>query len=61
MKGAVIRDLEKATVIKRRCRRHYGTPMGRPFSAKDKESDAYMCPFQGKMAAGYMSWSIKKV
>ncbi|KAI9777867.1 MAG: hypothetical protein M1839_008544 [Geoglossum umbratile] len=62
VKGAVIRGLEMATVVRRKCRRHYGTIYSKPFeTGVDKESESYICRFtKARMAPGYMSWPINR-
>ncbi|RPA83095.1 hsp70-like protein [Ascobolus immersus RN42] len=62
VRGASLRGLEGAAVVKKRCRRHYGIELGQPFKAGiDEEADAYICAFSGiKYAGGHMTWVIPK-
>lgn len=63
MKGAVIRGLELAHVVRKKCRRHYGIRVSMPFrQGIDEESSSFICPAtRTKRAPDYMSWSIHKV
>lgn len=61
---AALRGLEGAIVTKRRCRRHYGTALARPFQPESEPNDSlvYHDPLTDKLwRKGWMSWSIKKV
>lgn len=61
---AALRGLEGAVVTKRRCRRHYGTKLTRPFrqGLEVHDSRVYFNTAKNKLyRAGWMNWIIKKV
>jgi hypothetical protein len=62
VRGAALRGLEGAAVVKKRCRRHYGIELGQVFKpGVDDEADAYICAYSGvKYAGGHMTWVIAK-
>ena len=63
MKGAVVRGLNRATVKRKKCRRHYGIQCARPFrQGIDDDRLTFYSPFDGVIyVPGYMSWSIHRV
>ncbi|KAJ4295217.1 hypothetical protein N0V90_007228 [Kalmusia sp. IMI 367209] len=65
VRGATAKGLEgdgRTTIKFRKCRRHYGTSCTLPFQpGVHRESDSYMCMYQGhKRADNQMSWIVKK-
>lgn len=63
MRGAALRGLVGIAPRKRRCRRHYGFTINRPFEEGiDPAEDAYFRPYDGqKMCRNQMLWLAAKV
>lgn len=63
VKGAALRGLMGVFPRKRRCRRHYGVAMRKPFrQGIDPESQArYNVWDKGKVCEGRIHWMIRKV
>ncbi|GKZ35817.1 hypothetical protein AbraIFM66950_006615 [Aspergillus brasiliensis] len=58
-KGAVARGLELATLVRKKCPRHYGLMLSRPYNAATdrNRSDTYTSTFQQQqIVPGTMSW-----
>ncbi|KAL4919680.1 hypothetical protein BDW62DRAFT_199691 [Aspergillus aurantiobrunneus] len=62
VQGAALRGLEGLQSTTRRCRRHYGFSLNKPFRyGVDDEANSYIHPFDGKkMTSGRMEWLIAK-
>lgn len=63
VRGAALRGLVGIAPRKRRCRRHYGFLISRPFQAGiDPAEDAFIDPYDGiKMCKNQMLWLAAKV
>lgn len=50
-------------MIKKKCRRHLGTKVAKPFrEGIDDEDDSYLDPFDGsKRIGGFMDWMVNRV
>ena len=58
-----LRGLEGTIIGSKRCRRHYGTVVARPFRPGLDPVDGYVFsdPISGQCRGGWMTWQIKKV
>jgi hypothetical protein len=64
VRGAATKAFEtiENVVSLRKCRRHYGTEITRPFDQqKHAEADSYICPFSGeKRALDQVHWLLER-
>ncbi|GES66440.1 hypothetical protein ATETN484_0015000600 [Aspergillus terreus] len=65
VRGAVIRGLERATVVRKKCRRHYGTTSTQVYEPSlhgvNPPGGVHFWPLEGKdMVFNCMSWSINR-
>ncbi|KAF5965228.1 Hsp70 chaperone protein [Fusarium bulbicola] len=60
--GAALRGLDGPIVVKKKCRRHLGTKVAKPFrEGIDDEDDSYVDPFDGsKRIGGFMDWMVNR-
>jgi hypothetical protein len=63
VQGAALRGLQGLRTTTKRCRRHYGTSVSRPFrEGIDDEANAFFDIFDNqKRVSGFMTWMIAKV
>lgn len=61
--GAALRGLDGPTVIKKKCRRHIGIGISKPFrEGIDSADDAFHDLFDNeKLARGHVDWLVNRV